>query len=180
MVTTTLHPSDEDPSPGAPADGGDGGQGGAVENDYGVAAAVGDVAEFAGGVERDAVSAVEVGDGADELTGMGINHIDAVAVGEIEAMGRRIGEQAIPAAVAADFPAVEDFVGLLGGEQGWGGEKAAQQGRGCEGPGEKTKAGLVGHGRLRVEVERSKDTTLRWLWRDGRAGPASGPDALPS
>jgi hypothetical protein len=97
----------------AGGDGGDGGQGGAVEDDYGVAAAVGDVAEFAGCVEGDAVGAVEAGDGAHRFAGLSIEDFDAGAVGEVEAVGRRVGEQVIPAAVAADLPAVEDLVGLL-------------------------------------------------------------------
>jgi hypothetical protein len=117
-------------------DGGDGGQGGAVEDDYGVAAAVGDVAEFAGGVEGDAVGAVEAGDRADGFAGLGIEDIDAGAVGEVEAVRWRVDVQVVPAAVAADLPAVEDFVGLLqprgrrpvrggpglGGELGWEGD----------------------------------------------------------
>ena len=97
----------------AGGNGSDGGQGGAVEDDYGVAAAVGDVAEFAGGVEGDAMGAVEVGDCAHRFAGLSVEDFNAGAVGEVEAMGRRVGEQIIPAAVTTDLPAVDDFVGLL-------------------------------------------------------------------
>ena len=92
------------------------------------------------------MGAMEVCDAADRFASLGIEDVDASASGEVEAVGRWVGEQAIPTAVAADLPAVEDFVGLLGGKQGRGGEKAAQQGRGCEGAGENLKSTLGGHG----------------------------------
>ena len=53
-------------------------------------------------------------------------------MGEIEAVGRPIGGQVIPAALAAQLPAVNDLVRLLRGEQRWGGKQAAQQGGGKE------------------------------------------------
>ena len=59
------------------------------------------------------MGAVEAGDGSDGFAGRGIEDFNAGAVGEVEAMGGGIGEQVVPAAVAADLPVVDDFVGLL-------------------------------------------------------------------
>jgi hypothetical protein len=67
---------------------------------------------------------METGDGADDLAGLGVNDIDAGAMGEVEAMRLRVGVQVVPTAVAADLPAVKDFVGLLRRENGRGGKKA--------------------------------------------------------
>ena len=124
---------------GSGGDGGDGGEGGAVEDDHGVAAAVGDVAELAGGVESDAVGAVEAGDGADGFAGRGVDDVDARAVGDVEAVGAGIGEQVVPAALAADLPVVDDVVGLLRDEEGWRGGDGAEQGCGGEREGEAAK-----------------------------------------
>ena len=98
---------------GSGGDGSDDGEGGAVECNYRVAAAVGDVAELAGGVERDGVDAVEIGDGADGFAGVGVDNIDLSAVGDVKAMRAGIGDRIVPAAIAADFPVVDDVVGLL-------------------------------------------------------------------
>ena len=123
---------------GSCGDGGHGGQRCAVEDDYGIAAAVRDEAELARGIESHAVGAVKPGDCAGQLAGLCIDHIHAAAVGEIKTVGRGVGEQVIPAALAADFPAINDFVRLLAGKQNRSGKKTAQQGRDNSGPGEKT------------------------------------------
>ena len=98
---------------GSGGDGGDDGEGRPVEGDDCVAAAIGDVAELAGGVERNAVDAVEAGDGANRFTGGGVDDVDLRAVGEVEAMRAGIGDEIVPSAFAADFPVVDDVVGLL-------------------------------------------------------------------
>jgi len=96
--------------------GGDGcgdGEGGAIEGDDGVGATVSDVAEFACGVESDGVDAVQIGDRADGFASVGVDDIDFSAVGDVEAMRAGIGDRVIPAAITANFPVVDDVVGLL-------------------------------------------------------------------
>ena len=56
---------------------------------------------------------VQAGDGADRLSGCGVDHFNAGTVGNVQTVGRRVGEQVIPAAIAADFPTIEQVVGLL-------------------------------------------------------------------
>ena len=133
---------------GSGGNGGHRSQGGAIKNDYGVATTVGDVAEVADAVKGHAVRAMKAGDGAHRLAGLGVEDIDAGAAGEVEAVSRGIDDEVIPAAVAADLPVVNDFVGLLPGKHCRGGKKAAKQGRGDEGPAQETKAALDGHGEL--------------------------------
>jgi hypothetical protein len=90
---------------------------------------------------------VQAGDGADEFSRLRIDGIDARAVGEIEAVGLPIGGQVIPKAISTDLPVVKDFVRLLCGDGTNGGHKAAEQSRGREGPGNKAKRALHGHGK---------------------------------
>jgi hypothetical protein len=95
----------------AGGNGGDGGERGAVEDDNGVAAAIGDEAVFACCVEGDAVGAMKVGDGSDGLAGGCVEDLNAGAVGDVETMGGGIGEEVVPATFAADLPLVDDLVG---------------------------------------------------------------------
>jgi hypothetical protein len=67
-------------------------------------------------------------------------------VGEIEAVSLPIGSQVIPKAISTDLPAVKNFVRLLRGEGTNGGQKAAEQSRGREGPDCKAKRALQVHG----------------------------------
>ena len=98
---------------GADGDSGDGRQGLAIEDDDGIAAAIGDVAKVAGIVESDAVSAVQAGDGADGLAGLRVDDFHARPVSDVEPMRGGVGEQIIPSAFAAEFPVIQNVVGLL-------------------------------------------------------------------
>ena len=99
------------------------------------------------------MGAMEAGDGADLFAGLGVDNHDLGAAGEVEAVGGGIDDQVVPAAIAADLPMVDDFVGLL--------RRRVMQGR----PAGRTKAprpqgdrvrrrklNCVMHGRLRREL----------------------------
>jgi hypothetical protein len=61
---------------------------------------------------------------------------------------------------------IDDFVGVLGGEQGWGDEEGGK-GRGCEGVGEETGERVILHGRSEWN-----SAGLRIAFRDGGSAPA--------
>ena len=98
------------------------------------------------------MGAVQARDGASQLAGLRIDHIQACTAREIKTMSRGVNAQVIPAALAAGLPAVNDFVRLLrvGGRNG--GKQAAEQSRGCEGVGKKTKCALHGHGKAPIRT----------------------------
>jgi hypothetical protein len=60
---------------------------------------------------------MKAGNAARELSCLCINNINARATGDVKPMGRWIGKQIIPTALAADLPAINDFVGLLRGDR---------------------------------------------------------------
>ena len=93
------------------------------------------------------MSAVESRDGAHEFAGLGIDDIDVRAASQIEAMRRRIDDQVVPSALAAELPTVQDVIRLLPGKQGWEGKEAAKQD--C---GKKTKTALDRHETLPCET----------------------------
>src|SRR5262249_3705338 len=68
--------------------------------------------------DRDAVRAVDVRHGTEQLTGRGIDDHDAVLPTDEHTVVRRIGDDVVPAAVAADGIGVGDRVtaGFLGRE----------------------------------------------------------------
>ena len=98
---------------GSGGDGSGDGEVGAIECNNRVGATVCDVAELAGGVESDGVNAVKIGNGADRLAGVGVDNVNLSAVRDVKAMRAGIGYWVVPASIAADFPVVDDVVGLL-------------------------------------------------------------------
>jgi hypothetical protein len=63
------------------------------------------------------VSSLHAGDCCDSLAGGGVKNFDSRPVGEIEKVRGRVGDEIVPAARAANLPAVDDLIGLLGEEQ---------------------------------------------------------------
>ena len=103
--------------------------------------------------------AVKAGNAADGLPGSGVDNIDAGTAGQVKPVRDGIDQQIVPAAFAAQLPAVEDLVWLLRREKGRCGQKAAEQGGGKGGRGRSAMVAPVGHGNLLESLEPGKDNT---------------------
>jgi hypothetical protein len=89
--------------------------------------------------------AMQAGDDADLFASSGVEHQHLRATSNVKAMSWWIGEQVIPAAIAANLPFVDDLVRLLRGKLRRHGEQAAEKRCGKDGEDERAGVSLELH-----------------------------------
>ena len=85
----------------------------AIEDHDHIRAPVADVAVLSGCIQRNTVRALQPGDGADGFSAAGIDHFNPGTVRDVEAMGRGIRNEIVPAAIAADLPLRNEVIWAL-------------------------------------------------------------------